>query len=274
MDSFPSLDGFGPTRATLHTYALAINALARAHAPQRPNWWHTSLKLFATGLASDPLPLPAGGAAVLRMNFATGQIEFDADTGTARAFPMDAGWTGTQMGDVLIAAAAELGLQGTTQRQRFASDAPGVYDAAVAGRFFQALQSAARVFAKHMATVSGMVSEIQLWPHNFDLSVEWYGSRLIPYEADDTETLLPSQLNLGFYPGAADADSYLYSNPWPFETEQLVGQPLPGTAVWHTDGWMGTMLPYAALVHNPDAEQLVFDFAQKVYAIAAPTLTN
>ncbi len=66
--------------------------------------------------------------------------------------------------------------------------------------------------------------------------------------------------------------SELNSNPWPFETEFLLDKPLPAQAHWHTEGWQGTMLPYAALVDEPNAEEHLLAYARAVYELARPTL--
>jgi hypothetical protein len=272
MIPFPTLDGFGPSRETLHKYAQAINVLARVHAEPRPNWWHTSLKVTSDGLASDPLPLPDGGTAVFLLDLRQHRLSLMTHTGAASRFPTTEGWSGTQMGDALIAAAAELGLDGDYERERFMSDAPGVYDPDAVGRFFTALTSANRLFKDHMSSLSGEKSPVQLWPHGFDLSAEWYGTRQIAQEEDGETSYAPAQLNLGFYPGAGDSASYFYSNPWPFEAEKLMGQALVDGALWHTEGWQGAQFPYEHLVGQPDAAERVTDFARVVFGVATPTL--
>ena len=75
-----------------------------------------------------------------------------------------------------------------------------------------------------------------------------------------------------FYPGEDDASSYFYSNPWPFDSDKLLNQALPEEASWHTKGWQGAMLPYAALRDDPRGEERVLAFAAAVYDIAAPLL--
>lgn len=270
MTSFPTLDGFGPSRGTLHTYAQAINALTRVHAKERPHWWHTSLKVVDEGLTSDPIPLPSGSAARVLMDFRQHRIVLYADD--VRAFPMDAGWSGTRMGNALIAAAAEVGLEGEYERERFESDAPSVYDAEAVGRFFTALTSADRVFKAHLSSLSSETSPVQLWPHGFDLSCEWYGTRQVVQEENGATTTAPAQLNLGFYPGGSNDEAYFYSNPWPFESETLLGRPLIDDATWHTDGWQGAKLPYSTLLDQPGAEAFLGDFARVVFGVAAPTL--
>ncbi len=274
MSAFPTLDGFGPTRDTMHTYAQAINVLARAHAEPRPHWWHTSLKVTADGLVSDPLPLPMGGTAVLLLDLTHHHLALMTHTGQVSTFPTTVGWSGTQMGDALIAAIGELGLHGDYERERFESDEPGVYDTVAVERFFAALTSANEVFKHHQAALSGDKSPVQLWPHNFDLSCEWFGTRMVNLEENGETSTAPAQLNLGFYPGESNAEAYFYSNPWPFEAERLMAYPLPDEAVWHTEGWFGTKLPYEVLLDKPNAEEQLADFARVVFGIASPTLVQ
>jgi hypothetical protein len=120
-----------------------------------------------------------------------------------------------------------------------------------AGRFFTALVKADRVLKKHRASLTGNTGPVQLWPHGFDLAMEWYGTRVERTEEGGQTKELPAQLNLGFYPGEDDDSSYFYSNPWPFDGDKLLGRALPEGASWHTEGWQGAMLPYAALRDDP-----------------------
>ena len=52
----------------------------------------------------------------------------------------------------------------------------------------------------------------------------------------------------------------------------MVDHPLPDGAKWHTDGWQGTILPYAELVDDLEAESRLRVFAKAVYDLASPTL--
>lgn len=269
MTQFPSLNGFGPTRRTLQLYARALSALARAHAPAHPLWWHIGLRVTPNGLITDNMPQPDGGIVTGRMDFQRAQLILESSDGHDWAWPMDAGLSGSAMGERLLAAAAEAGLTKQVGRDRFASDEPGVYDAGVVGRFFVALVRADRVLQRHSTRLGRKSGPVNFWPHGFDLSVEWYGTRVVRSTEDGEVKEQPAQLNLGFYPGEDDDSSYFYSNPWPFDADKLLGRGLPDGAVWHTDGWEGTMLPYTA-VHD---EAQVLDYAAAVYDIASPLLS-
>ncbi|MBP6017383.1 MAG: hypothetical protein KA586_11735 [Candidatus Promineofilum sp.] len=268
MTQFPSLNGFGPTRRTLQLYARALSALARAHAPAHPRWWHLSLRVTPTGLITGNMPQSDGGIVTGRMDFHRAQLVLESSDGRDWVLPMDAGLSGSAMGERLLIAAAAAGLTEEVGRDRFASDETGVYDPGVVGRFFVALVRADRVFRRHSMRLGKGTGPVNFWPHGFDLSVEWYGSRVENSTEEGEVKELPAQLNLGFYPGEDDDSSYYYSSPWPFDADKLLGRDLPAPAVWHTDGWKGALLPYAAV---RDEEQLL-DYAAAVHKIASPLL--
>ncbi len=268
MTQFPSLDGFGPTRRTLQLYAHALSALARTYAPAHPNWWHISLKVTPFGLVTDNIPCAGGGILAGRMDFHRACIILDSSDGRSWAIPMDHGLSGSEMGERVLAAAAEAGLTSPINRDRFADEGPGVYDKAVVGRFFTALVRADRAFKRHGARLGEKAGPVRLWSHGFDLAMEWFGTRVVRSDEGEGTLEQPAQLNLGFYPGEDDGTSYFYSNPWPFDADQLLDRPLPAGASWHTEGWQGTILPYTAA---RDEEQLL-DYAAAVFEIAAPLL--
>jgi hypothetical protein len=267
---FPPLNGFGPSRRTLQLYARALTSLARVFAPAHPNWWHISLKVTPTGLVTDNLPCEDGGILAGRMDFHRRAIVIESSDGRDWKLPMDAGLSGRTVGEQIIAAAAEAGLSGAIDRGRFADDEPGVYDADAVSRFFTALVRADRALKRHGARLGEKAGPVRLWPHGFDLSMEWFGSRVVRSEEGEGTLEQPAQLNLGFYPGEDDETSYFYSNPWPFDADKLLGRPLPEGASWHTEGWQGTILPYTAV---KDEEQ-VLEFAAAVFDIAAPLLNQ
>ena len=99
MFAFPPLPIDGePTRTTLHAYAHAVAALPRAHAAAHPLWWHSSLKVRPDGFVTEAMPLPDGGAALVRMDLRNALIVFETSGGESRSFPMNAGLTATEMG--------------------------------------------------------------------------------------------------------------------------------------------------------------------------------
>jgi hypothetical protein len=264
-------DSWEATRATLHAYAGAVGSISRAHGIAHPRWWHVSLKIRPTGLVTDPIPLPDGGTLDVRMDVREHTVVLESSAGDHHSIPMDAGRTSTALGGELIDAAARMGLTGGVDRFRFENDEPRPYDDATARLMFDIFTDVATVFERHRAALPGTVGMVQLWPHGFDLAVEWFGTRSVEYEENGETVEYPGQLNLGFFPGG---EPYFYSNPWPFERDRLTRLALPHGARWTHDEFEGSILPYAALVGDPEWREKLADYARAVFEAASPTLLS
>ncbi len=105
-----------------------------------------------------------------------------------------------------------------------------------------------RFFAAHAKKIleiirmglEGRFTQVHLWPHHFDLSVEWF--------VGDSG----GQIGTGISPGdRGHLMPYLYVSPWPFN-EKVLGQALP-LGEWHTDGWKGIMVEWSEIVrYHPE----------------------
>lgn len=269
---FPALTDWEATRQTLQLYSRAIGVVPRAHAEFHPKWWHISLKVQSDGLITGKMELPAGGTFWLKMNLKQHKAILHTDKGPRAEIDMTSGLSATEFGDELLVAIAELGLSGDYARDKFENDDAREYNPQAAETFLTALVNADRIFKEYRATLDGDVGPVQLWPHGFDLAFEWYGTRVERYEEHGKVREYPSQINLGFYPGDPANAPYFYSNPWPFESDELVGHALPAGARWHTEGWEGTILPYDELAGDEQAEERLKKYARAVHDIASPTL--
>jgi hypothetical protein len=266
MPPLPHLtDGHEPTRATLHAYARAVEAVPRAHGIAHPKWWHVSLKVRPEGLVTDPVPLPGGGSLGIRMDLRRHEVVVDTSTGDRHAVDMQSATTATEVADRLIAVSADHGLVGGYDRSRFENEDARAYDPGAAAAYGDAFTAVHAVLERHRAGLGERVSPIQVWPHGFDLSFEWFGTMTVEHDGGEA----PAQLNLGFYPAG---EPYFYSSPWPFD-EALTRVALPHRAVWNTEGWQGALLPYDAVRVSDDPGRALSEFAAAVYEAAAPTLT-
>ncbi|MBT8212725.1 MAG: hypothetical protein KJN71_06235, partial [Acidimicrobiia bacterium] len=253
----------------LHAYAQVVGAMPRAFAEAHPKWWHVSLKVTDHGLTTDPMPLLDGGTASIVMDLAGGTISVRTAGETTATIPMTDGLSARVVGERLSAALGELGLAGDIDTDRFANDDERPFDAGAAASFWDVARLVASTFEEHLSGLSGDVGIVQLWPHGFDLSFEWFGTRVETHEENGETTDHPAQLNLGFYPGG---QAYFYSNPWPFDADALLGVALPHGAQWHTEGWEGSILRYEELAGDPDGPAKLAEYARAVFEAASPTL--
>jgi hypothetical protein len=270
---FPSLDGWEPTKETLHAYARAVGVVPRAHATFHPKWWHVSLKVQPDGLHTERMSIPDGGTFDLKMDLRGHKVVLATSKGEREEWPMTGGLSATAFGDQILGAVADLGLTAEYAREKFEDALPRLYDPADAEKYLQALVNVDGVFKEYRAMLDGDVGPVQLWPHGFDLAFEWFGTRFVEYEEDGEIIKYPAQLNLGFSPGeSSHPKPYFYSNPWPFEADVLLDKPLPPGARWFTESWQGSILPYGELVGVDGAGERLFDYARVVYQAASPTL--
>lgn len=266
---FPPLEDWEPTRNTLHLYSRVVGEVPRTHAEFHPKWWHIALQVEPDGFRTTTMNLPSGGHFWLKMDLRQHKTFLHTNEGAVDEFDHTAGLTGTEFGDLVLDAVARLGLSGDYNRDKFEDDQAGQYDPVAVESFFEALTSAHRILKDHRESLSGDLSPLNFWNHGFDLSFEWFGTRIETSEENGEIQEYSSQLNHGFYPGG---DAYFYSNPWPFEEDQLLDRPLPPGASWHTEGWQGTIFPYEELVGDKNAEARLRSYLKAVFNIASPTL--
>ncbi len=258
----PFPPGLEPTCNGLHAYAQAVGAVARTHAVVHPNWWHLGLTVRPDGLVTVPIPLDSGGTLAVRFDPAAAAVEAVSSGGEEVAIGLD-GATPTELAEELIRFVARCGLAGDLDLGRV-PPGPVEVDWDVAAAYTATLIDIERTLEQHRVTLGTAAGPLLVWPHGFDLSFEWFGTRMVAGEDGEA----PAQLNLGFSPFHG---GYFYSNPWPFD-EALVDTPLPDGASWHLDGWQGTILPYDQVGGLEDGADRVLAYAAAVHRVARPTL--
>lgn len=94
-------------------------------------------------------------------------------------------------------------------------------------------------------------SPVRCWPHHFDVA------SLITLDADGSAESARS-IGVGLSPGDGSYDQpYFYVTPWPYPSGTELPS-LPSGARWHTEGWVGAVLPAEAVIswpHGPHGRQ-------------------
>jgi hypothetical protein len=246
--------------------------IPRALAIPHPKWWHISLKVQPDGLVTD-------SSSARRRSLCAEDGLHDhtvclfTSRGEEQRFSMRRGLSAREFGAELIAAVEDLGLRAEYARDRFSDESLRQYDPTHASNYFDTLVNINHVFNLHRSTLPGEIGPVQFWSHHFDLSFEWFGTRLVNDQESEAHQPLPAQLNLGFSPGdGSHPEPYFYSNPWPFDKAALIDQPLPPGARWFTGAWEGSLFPYAELIGDLQAGNRLLAYARAVFAASAPTL--
>jgi len=101
--------------------------------------------------------------------------------------------------------------------------------------------------------LTGQFTQVHLWPHGFDFSVEWFTNRK------------DEQIGIGISPGHDQYEfPYLYVNPYPFN-EKMVNEEL-FIGRWHTTEWNGIKVEWKDLENK--TEEIISMVIYDLYTIA------
>ena len=262
--NFPSLalSEWQATRDTIAVYAQVLGKIRRALTPQQKHWWHISLRVAASGLTTTPIP--AGDRTFeLLLDFAHHRLLLTTSHGQRRDFPLT-GQSAKAFRDELLTVLAELGFEPQIDPDLFDDDSAGTYDEAAVFNYWQALVQIDATLKEFRYGFRGESSPVQLWPHHFDLGVNWFSGRLIPDQDPDDPEWSDEQMNFGFSTGDSGIPNpYFYITSYPVP-DGLTDTELPDGAYWQSEGWTGAVLPYEVLVSDNDGKAHLLSFLRTV----------
>ena len=134
------------------------------------------------------------------------------------------------------------------------------YDRVAASRYWSALVAVDLVFKEFKGTLREETGPVHIFPHHFDVSLNWFSGRRVP-DADpaDAENA-DEQMNFGFVTGDDSfPEAYFYATAYPLP-DGLTQAELPEGAYWHTEGFTGAVLPYTAIAETRDGRERLLDF--------------
>lgn len=257
------------TRATLHAYARVLGAVRAALGPRQQHSQHRSLRLAAAGLTTTPMPAGALTVEAL-LDLANHQLRASNSRGERWQAPLR-GQAPRAFFDQVIAGLRALGCAAAERVDAapFQSEAAGAYDPRAVERFWLALSQVELVLRRFKGELRNETSDIQFWPHGFDLAMLWFSGRRVPGQDPNVPRNADEQMNFGFSTGDDSLpEPYFYATAYPLPPE-LPAAPLPPDAAWHTRGWQGAVLRYAALVEAAQAEERLLAYWRAAQAAGA-----
>jgi hypothetical protein len=249
-----------------------LGKLRAAYTPRQKHWWHITLRAAATGLTTTQIPVP-GRTFELLLDLLRHELVITTDTGERRALPLR-GQSLAAFSDETLAALARMEIDPPIDRAPFRDDTPGSYDAEAAARFWQALSQIDAVFKRFKAGLRGTTGPVQLFPHHFDLSINWFSGRLVPgIDPADAENA-EEQMNFGFSTGDDGIpEPYVYITAYPAPAE-LYRTALPKGGYWHSTSFQGAVLPYEALRRSANPADKLLEFLQTVQQTGERLMTD
>ncbi|MDH3310050.1 MAG: DUF5996 family protein [Gammaproteobacteria bacterium] len=251
------------TRDTLHRYTRVLGAVRAALTPKQKHWWHISLRVAPDGLTTTEIP--AGKSRfTLRLDLTAHRLVIQTGHTQPAHIPLG-GQSSAKLSAQIMTVLEHLGIKPDIDKAKVGDATPAHYDRVAVERFWRALQRIDATVNRFHEKLGANTSPVQLWPHHFDLAMNWFSGRKVPGADPADEEAFEEQMNFGFSTGDDSIpDPYFYITAYPLPAE-LVKTLLPPDASWHTQGWTGAILPYASLTTAERPEEKLLGFLQQVH---------
>jgi hypothetical protein len=242
------------TRDIIQSYAKFLGDIKSSFTPHQKNWEEHSLKVYAKGLTTTPIPvIITGNIETLDLNlnlvehslkiFCSNRLSVSCDNQSTLSFVKEA-----------IGKLYESGVDFRIIENEYSAENFGDYTKEKAAAYWNILKQIYFVMLEFKGRLLEETSSINFWSDHFDLAMLWFSGRLIPGKDPSNWDHSREQMNFGFSTGDEGIpEPYFYVTAYPFN-EKLLKSELPGNACWHTEGWKGAVLKYSELVgtNNPN----------------------
>ncbi len=286
-EAWPSLplEEWRETYATLHMWTQIVGKTRLAAAPAENHWWHVTLQVTPSGLATGPIPY-RGGTFAVAFDFLAQRLRIETSAGSARTLALAPKSVAEFYGEYHAALAAlGIALQIVPRpvevetAVRFTEDrAHCSYDADAVGRFWRILGRADLLLKRFRGRFLGKASPVHFFWGSFDLAMTRFSGRRAPRHpggAPNTpdrvmvEAYSHECSSCGFWPGGgpvAEPAFYAYAYP---EPPGYAARAVRPAAARYEPAAREFILPYAAVRSAPSPEKDVLAFLQGTYEAAA-----
>jgi Family of unknown function (DUF5996) len=278
------LDGWRPTKNTLHLYLQIVGKIRLRTHPRVNHWWHVTLYVSPRGLTTRSIPY-AGGSFEIEFDFKDHQLKMLTSDGRIQDFELYDGLSVADFYASVFANLAKLGIEPdiwavpyeAPSTTPFAEDHENAsYDKEYAERFHQILVAVDDIFEEFRGRFCGKSTPVHLFWHSFDLALTRFSGKSAPPMPEANmvtrEAYSHEVISFGFWFGddkpnsVAEPAFYSYTAPKP---DGLEKEPLqPDVAKWTPDGGMA-LLMYDDVRTAEDPREAVLDFLESAYQAGA-----
>ncbi len=266
-EDYPTLeiDELAETRSGLHAFARLLGVYTSACAPPRKHWWHSSLQPAVDGFRTGVLR--AGGQLFeVVLDFRSLAVGLSIPGLDGQWFPIE-GESAMSIKDKLAPELFRGSVSVELDEARLSHQRHDV-DPDCAVRLGRVYGHLAQCFARVRSGIAAETSPIQLWPHHFDLAMLVLSGRKIPGQDPEDEEYSDEQLNMGFVPGDEGiGEPYIFVTHYPY-AERLEATRLAPGAYFHTQGWSGIVMPYAAFRENKQPEAALIGMLRSAWTVS------
>jgi hypothetical protein len=273
------LEGWEPTKTTLHLWAQIVGKVKLAATAPRNHWWNVPLYLDVRGLTTRRLHYGQVSFQI-DLDFVDHRLVLQTNGGQQGSFPLQDGLSVASFDRQLNQLLDQLGVDvairedpyGVPMTTPFPDDTThAAYDPTYVGRFFTVLDWIDSVLEEFSGWSCGKQSPVHLFWHGFDLAVTRFsGRRAPPRDGADPvtrEAYSYEVISFGFWAGddtMREPAFYSYTAP---EPSGLVDQPLrPAAAAWRqVYGGSMALLGYDQVRAAHDPRSTLLGFLQSAY---------
>jgi hypothetical protein len=246
------------TRDTLHGYARVVGKICSHLMPRQKHWWHITLHSSATGLTTTPMPIQ-GGTIELLLDFLDHEILVSTSRNERIRVPLEGQSPLTLMDDLNILL-SDMGFDVAIENTGLMDTPNTDFDHAAVSNYWHALSQIDVVFKSFKGTLREETGPVHVFPHHFDLSLNWFSGNLVADVDPNDEESADEQMNFGFVSGDNTInDAYFYITAYPNPDGWGEFQ-LPEYASWHRQGWVGAILMYEDLRAQSDSNLALLNF--------------
>lgn len=238
------------TRGYMQDVVKVLGSLQLAYVQKQEHDWHYGLEVTMRGISTQELSINGQQVRatldLVRHKVRIGETNWSLEEYAAPEL----------FNNIKVWLAAR-GQTPVLEQPEFAKGARN-FDVVQADSYAAALWWIDKRFRALKASVDGgLTSPILLYPHHFDLALTWF-----PHGDDQ-------QLSIGFSTGDEIVrEPYLYLTAYP-EPARFMAVDIPDQARWQTDGFVGVVLPYAALQSAPDPRAVFTAYGTDIFEQAA-----
>lgn len=259
--NFPDLDieDFSKARDTLHLYSKVLGNIRATYTPPIKHYWHISLKTWAQGFTTTPVPTHSGNSFQLFLNLLRNKVEIATSSGKYAEVDI-IGQSQQDLAKQIITELSKSKINISIDTDIF-EDEKLAYSEEVSKAIFGIYSLVDTVFKEFRSGLSEENSPVQIWPHHFDIAFSWFSGRKIPGEDPDDLEASSEQVGYGFITGDSDIpEPYFYVLPYP--EVNLEGEEFLHGGFNYTESWNGVLFKYEDLMKVENQKKSLLEFLE------------
>lgn len=279
------LEEWKDTYATLHMWTQIVGKIRLAQTPWVNHSWHTTLYVTSRGMTTSPIPYGTRTFQI-DLDFIDHRLIIQTSDGAVRTIALRPISVADFYGEVMTAL-QELNLKMSihTKPNEVVEPIPfeqdhthASYDANYANRFWRVLVQSDRVLKRFRSRFIGKCSPVHFFWGSFDLAVTRFSGRLAPEHPGGVpnlpdfvtrEAYSHEVSSCGFWPGGgAIMEPAFYAYAYP-EPQGFKDYPVRPKAAFYSSDMREFILPYNAVRHENNPDEVLIEFLQSTYEAAA-----